>query len=157
MARYTAIAEGVASGTALKTILQIATDANRQIAVYGLRVSYAGTSSTAAPVRTLLQRQTSAGSATGTALTSLYGPNKLDPGAPASTVTCQKGPAGTWTTEPTASDVLFAQEIHPQTGMGEYIPLGDEIVIAASGRLAVVVVAAATVNVTAQLYWREGQ
>lgn len=155
MARHTAIAEGVASGTALKTILQIATDANRQIAVYGLRISYAGTSSTATPVRTLLQRQTSAGTG-GASLTSLYGPSRLDPGSPASTVTCLKGPAGTWTGEPTAGEVTFAQEVHPQTGMGEYIPLGDEIIVSASGRLAVVVIAAATVPVTAQLYWREG-
>lgn len=155
MARYTAVAEGIASGTALKTILQIATDANRQIAVYGLRISFKGTSSTAEPVRALLQRQTSAGTG-GASLTSLYGPNKLDPGTPSSTVTCLKGPAGTWTAEPTAGDVMFAQEVHPQTGLGEYTPLGDEIVIAASGRLAVVVVAAATVPVTAQLYWREG-
>lgn len=155
MARYTAIAEGVASGTALKTILQIATDSARQIAVYGLRISYAGTSSTAAPVRTLLQRQTTAGTG-GVSLTSLYGVNKLDPGSPSSTVTPLRGAVGTWTAEPTASEVVFAQEVHPQTGFGEYIPLGEEIIVAASGRLAVVVIAAATVAVTAQLYWREG-
>lgn len=155
MARYTATVEGLASGTALKTILQIATDSARQIAVYGLRVSYAGTSSTAAPVRTLLQRQTSAGTG-GLSLTSLYGVNKLDPNSQASTVTPLRGAVGTWTAEPTAGEVVFAQEIHPQTGMAEYIPLGDEIIVAASGRIAVVVVAAATVTVTAQLYWREG-
>lgn len=155
MARYTAIVEGVASGTALKTILQIATDANRQIAVYALRVSYAGTSSTAVPVRTLLQRQTSAGTG-GASLTSLYGVNKLDPNSQASTVTALRGAVGAWTGEPTASEVVFAQEVHPQTGFGEYIPLGEEIIVAASGRLAVVVIAAATVPVTCQLYWREG-
>ncbi|GHE47245.1 hypothetical protein GCM10017673_56350 [Streptosporangium violaceochromogenes] len=155
MARYTAIAEGVASGTALKTILQVAVDANRQIAFYGLRISCKGTASADAPVRALVTRQTSAGTG-GASLTSLYGPNKLDPGAPTSTVTCLKGPAGTWTAEPTAGEVVWAQEIHPQTGWGEYIPLGDEIVVAASGRLAVVVVAAVSVAVTAQLYWREG-
>ncbi|MBG0828564.1 hypothetical protein HS041_12370 [Planomonospora sp. ID67723] len=155
MARYTAIAEGVASGTALKTILQIANDANRQTVVYGIRVSFKGTSSTAEPVRTVLMRQSSAGTG-GSSLTSNYGPNKLDPGSPSSTVTCLKGPSGTWTAEPTAGEVVWAQEIHPQAGWGEYIPLGDEIVVAASGRLAVVVTAAATVNVTAQLYWREG-
>lgn len=155
MARFTAIAEGIASGTALKTILQIANDSARQTAVYGLRISFAGISSTAAPVRTLLQRQSTAGTG-GASLTTNYGPNRIDPGSPTSTVTALKGPAGTWTAEPTAGEVVWAQEIHPQTGLGEYIPLGDEIVIPASGRLAVVVIAAATVNVTAQLHWREG-
>ncbi|MFB4276035.1 hypothetical protein ACBJ59_12125 [Nonomuraea sp. MTCD27] len=155
MARYTAIAEGVASGTALKTILQIAADANRQIAVYGLRISFKGTSSIAEPVRALLQRQSTAGTG-GASLTANYGVNRLDPGSPVSTVTPLRGPAGTWTAEPTAGEVVMAQEVHPQTGFGEYIPLGQEIIVPASGRLAVVVIAAATVNVTAQLYWLEG-
>ena len=155
MARYTAVAEGVNSGTALKTILQVAADANGRLGVYGVRVSCKGTSSTAEPVRAMLVRQTTAGTG-GASLTSLYGPNKMDPSYPTSVTTCLKGPSGTWTAEPTASDVVLAQEVHPQTGWAEYIPLGDEIVVAASGRIAVVVVAAATVPVTAQLYWREG-
>ncbi|GAA2411740.1 hypothetical protein GCM10010404_82070 [Nonomuraea africana] len=81
---------------------------------------------------------------------------KLDPTNPDSTITAVKGPAAAWTTEPTLGEVLSAQRLHPQTGMGEFIPLGDELIVAPGGWLAVVVVAAATVDVTAQLYWREG-
>ncbi|GAA2411747.1 hypothetical protein GCM10010404_82080 [Nonomuraea africana] len=44
MGKYTAVADDVASGTALKTILQIANPAanpaSHRIAVYGYRISY---------------------------------------------------------------------------------------------------------------------
>ncbi|MER6830921.1 hypothetical protein ABT352_33345 [Streptosporangium sp. NPDC000563] len=46
--------------------------------------------------------------------------------------------------------------MHPQTYGGEYIPLGDEIRVAPNSYIGVLVVAAATVLVSAQLYWREG-
>ncbi|GAB2468411.1 hypothetical protein GCM10027187_40760 [Streptosporangium sandarakinum] len=155
MARYTASADDVASGTASKTILQITNPAtnpaSHRIAIYGYRVSYRGTASTAQPVRTLIARQSTAGAG---------GVNvpvaKLDPSSPDSAMTAVKGPAAAWATEPTLGDIWSAQRLHPQSGMGEFIPLGDEVIVAPGGWLAVVVVAAATVDVTAQLYWREG-
>ncbi|MGW2220490.1 hypothetical protein ACWCSD_36370 [Nonomuraea sp. NPDC001684] len=160
MAKYTAIAEDVASGTAQKTVLQIANPianpASHRIAVYGYRISYAGTNSAAVPVRTLVARQTTAGG--GGASPPVAVPVvKLEPGIPDSAMTAVKGPAAAaWTTEPTLGDILMSQRIHAQTGMGEFIPLGDEVIVAPGGWLAVVVAAAATVNVTCQFYWREG-
>ncbi|SDH69053.1 hypothetical protein SAMN05421505_12093 [Sinosporangium album] len=155
-AGYTAIGEGVASGTAAggRTVLQLTNPASNPAPLrgylYGYRFSAKGIVSNAEPPRWLICRQTDAG-AGGVALAAGFGPTRLDPLLPASTVTCLKGPFGT---EPTRGDVVFAQEIHPQSGWGEYIPLGDEIPFDPGSRLAVVVVAAATVLVTAQLYWR---
>ncbi|MBG0819022.1 hypothetical protein [Planomonospora sp. ID82291] len=159
MAKYTTVAEDVASGTALKTILQlanpVANPGSHRIAVYGYRISYRGTNSSAQPVRTVIARQTAAGGG-GASAPAAVPVVKLDPGTPDSAMTAVKGPSSAWTTEPTLGDILFAQRIHPQTGMGEFIPLGDEVVLAPGGWLAVMVHAAATVDVTAQLYWREG-
>lgn len=156
MAKYTAVAEDTTSGTAQKTILQIANPvanpASHRIAVYGFRISFAGTNSAAVPVRTLIARQTTAGGGAPVAVPVV----KLEAGIPDSAMTAVKGPAAAWTTEPTLGDILVSQRIHAQTGMGEFIPLGDEIIVAPGGWLAVVVVAAAAVNVTAQLNWREG-
>ncbi|WP_043637072.1 hypothetical protein [Nonomuraea candida] len=159
MAKYTAIADDVASGTAQKTILQIANPVanpgSHRIAVYGYRISYRGTNSSAQPVRSLVARQTTAGG--GGASPPVAVPAvKLDPATPDSTITAVKGPAAAWTTEPTLGDIVIGQRIHPQAGVSEFIPFGDEVIVAPGGWLAVVVVAAATVDVTAQLYWREG-
>ncbi|MFG1873398.1 hypothetical protein ACGFIV_00995 [Sphaerisporangium sp. NPDC049003] len=159
MSGYTAIAEEVLSTTSLKTILQITNPntnpASHRIAVYGVRISGAGTNSIAEPARVLVGRQTTAGTG-GVALTAGFGPVPLDPAMPASSITAVKGPAGAWTTEPTLTDVIMAQKIHPQTGMGEFIPLNDEPRVAPNGRLAVLVVATISVAITAQFYWREG-
>ncbi|TYB69749.1 hypothetical protein FXF51_06185 [Nonomuraea sp. PA05] len=147
MARYTAAVEGVASGTAAKTLLQIVAGTQR-CGVYGIRVSCKGTSSIAEPVRFRLVRQTTAGTSGGTASI-----GSVDSSGVSATATANITFSST---EPTSGDLLFSQEVHPQTGMAEYIPLGDEIVIPASGRLGLTVTAAATVNCTVQLYWREG-
>ncbi|MEV7011776.1 hypothetical protein [Streptosporangium sp. NPDC051022] len=159
MGGYTATADAVASGTAQKTVLQLANPAanpaSHRIAVYGIWVGMKGTTSNAVPPRLLIARQTTAGVGSA-ALAAGHGPVPLDSALPASAMTAVKGPAGTWGTEPTTTDVLWAREIHPQTSGGEYIPLGDEIRLAPGGYLGVLIIAAATVQVTAQLYWREG-
>lgn len=147
MARYTAAVEGVASGTSAKTLLQIVAGAQR-CGVYGIRISCKGVASTAVPVRFRLVRQTTAGTTGGTATI-----GSVDSSGVTATATANITFSST---EPTSGDLLFTQEVHPQTGMAEYIPLGDEIVIPASGRLGLTVTAAATVDVTVQLYWREG-
>ncbi|WP_449060595.1 hypothetical protein [Planomonospora algeriensis] len=160
MAKYTAIADDVATGTAIKTILQItnpaANPASHRIAVFGYRISYRGTASTAQPVRTLIARQTAAGGGSGSGAPATVPVVRLEAAAPVSAMTAVKGPSGAWGTEPTLGDIVFAQRLHPQAGMGEFIPLGDEVVVAPGEWLAVVTHAAATVDVTAQLYWREG-
>ncbi|MGS2645824.1 hypothetical protein [Streptosporangium sp. G12] len=148
MARYTAAVEGVASGTSTKTLLQIVAASSQRLGVYGIRISCKGTSSVAEPIRIRLVRQTTAGTSGGTATVA-----SVDSSGVTATATANITFSGT---EPTSGDLLFTQEIHPQTGMAEYIPLGDEIVVPTSGRLGLTVTATATVPVTAQVYWREG-
>lgn len=147
MARYTAAVEGVASGITTKTLLQVVAGTQR-CGVYGIRVSCAGTSSTAVPVRFRLVRQTTAGTSGGTATI-----GSVDSSGVTATATANITFSST---EPTSGDLLWTMDIHPQTGVAEFIPLGDEFVIPASGRLGVTILAAVTVNVTVQLYWREG-
>ncbi|MEU8378880.1 hypothetical protein [Streptosporangium sp. NPDC048865] len=159
MGNYTATADGVASGAAQKTILQLANPgsnpASHRIAVYGIWIGGKGVVSNAVPPRIMLGRQSNAGSGS-VALATGYGPIPLDSSLPASAMTAVKGPAGTWTTEPTLVDVPWVREMHPQASTGEYIPLGDEIILAPGAYLGVLVLAAATVPITAQLFWREG-
>ncbi|GHE31834.1 hypothetical protein GCM10017673_38240 [Streptosporangium violaceochromogenes] len=159
MGNYTATADAVASTTARKTILQVANPASNpashRIAFYGIWVGGKGIASNAVPLHVMLAYQTTAG-AGGVALAAGYGPAPLDPALPASAMTALKGPAAAWGTEPTLGAVPWVREMHPQSGQGEYIPLGDEIRLAPGGWVGLLVTAAAAVNVTAQLYWREG-
>lgn len=146
MARYTASVEGVASTTSQMALLQVTAGAQR-CGVYGLRVSFKGTSSVDAPVRVKLARTTTAGTSSGTPTIA-----SVDSSGVTATATAQS----TFSAQPTLGEILWLMEIHPQTGIGEYIPLGDEFVVPASGRVAVSVLAGVTVLSTAQLYWREG-
>ncbi|MEV6159425.1 hypothetical protein AB0L53_54745 [Nonomuraea sp. NPDC052129] len=146
MARYTTHVQGVSSGTSLLTVLQLTAGAQR-LGLYGIAVSFKGASSTAVPPLVRIARTTTSGTSSATpTIVSVDG----------SGVTSTATSAATFTVEPTLSDILWAREIHPQTGWAEWIPLGDEFVIAASTRVAVSVLAAATVPITTQLYWREG-
>ncbi|MGS2641672.1 hypothetical protein [Streptosporangium sp. G12] len=155
MAKYFAGAANIATGTAKKTILQLLAGAQRN-GLYEVTISFRGTSSTAQPVLVTVERQTSAGTG-GAALATNWGPNKLESASPTALSTLQQGPAGAWTAEPTAGDVVAAIEIHPQAGVIYQVPLGDEVVVDAAGRIAVVCTAAATVGATATMRWREGQ
>lgn len=146
MARYTTHVQGVASGTSLLTVLQITAGAQR-LGLYGLAVTFKGISSVATPPLVRVARTTTAGTSSGTPTIV-----SVDLSGVTSTATAQS----TFTAEPTLSDILWAREIHPQSGMAEWIPLGDEFVIAPSTRVAFSVLAAATVPITVQPYWREG-
>lgn len=146
MARYTAFVEGVASTTSQMAVLQV-TAGTQRAGVYGLRISLKGTSSTAAPVRVKLARTTTAGTSSATPTIA-----SVDSSGVTATATAQ----ATFSAQPTLGEILWVMEIHPQTGAAEYIPLGDEFVVPAAGRVAVSVLAGADVPVTAQLYWREG-
>ena len=43
----------------------------------------------------------------------------------------------TATAEPTAGDVLDVYKIHPQSGVFEYLPIGEDIVVKGGGRLGI--------------------
>ena len=61
----------------------------------------------------------------------------------------------TATAEPTASDVLLAEEIHPQTGYTWQAPCGRELAIPGGGRLGIEVTAGADVNCIARAIFEE--
>ncbi|MGW4639566.1 hypothetical protein ACWEN6_13610 [Sphaerisporangium sp. NPDC004334] len=156
MAKYWGGVINVATGAARKTILQLLAGATQRNGLYEATISFRGTSSAAQPVTVTVERQSGGGTG-GVGVVPPMGPSPIDPSSPASVSSLLAGPAGAaWTVEPTQLDVVGAIEIHPQAGVVYQIPLGDEIIVNASGRIAIVCTAAATVGATAGMRWREG-
>lgn len=148
---YRSIAADVASGTAAKTILQIVTPSTVRALLEALELSFDGVLASATPVLVELLMQTDAGTG-GTAVT----PVAVDRAGPASLVTAQKGPAGTWTAEPAAGTVLWSHRVTPAGSTLLFpFPLGFGFKLNISQRLGVRVTAAATVNVCATLQHQE--
>ena len=133
----------IATGTAIKTLLQIVAATNTRAKVREWSISFNGTSNTATPIPTEIVRQTSAG--TMSALT-LRKNNTLD------TETLQTTAQHTATVEPTdSSDVPFFEEIHPQTGYTWQAPFGGEYVVPGGTRLGLRTTSAASVSAVARL------
>jgi hypothetical protein len=153
MAIYTIAFSGVTTGTALKTIAQVAAAATDRLEIIEWSCSFNGTSASAVPVLVQLNRQTSAGT-TGVSIT----PGLQDLADATSASTCVTGPlAATWTTEPTAGVIIY-QDYYTPVGLGPawQYPLGRGIVIPVSGRLGLVVTAAAAVNCAGHIVFNEG-
>lgn len=142
-APWIAVAEDVVTGTALKTMLQVTAAANERLVVDSIDITFDSVSASAVPVLVRVYTQTSAGSG-GTTVT----PVQQDATSGSPTVTALKGPAGTWTGEPTAGVVLRSWRIPPTSGQVVQLPLGRQIVSAVAGRIGVTVTAGATVNAT---------
>jgi hypothetical protein len=123
----------IATGTALKTLLQIVAAANHAVLIKELAISFKGTSNTAAPILVTVMRQTTAG--TMSALTLVKDPDDSDE-------TLQT----TATAEPTAGDVLVRELVHPQTGFLWQAPFGQFIKIGGGDRIGIAVTAGADVN-----------
>jgi hypothetical protein len=151
---YSVSVDGLATGTALKTILQIATPSGVRAKITEVGVTFDGTTASNTPVLVTLRRQTSAGTG-GASITSNFGPNPHNPDAPTANITAQQGPTGTWTAEPTTGKVLRAWRIPPTSGFIFQFPLGQEIEMAVSQWLGIVVTAANAVNCTASITWEE--
>lgn len=150
MARYliqsaafptTAASAVVASGTAIKTLLQWTAASTRRLKPVAWGISFAGTSASAEPVMVeLLTTGTVAGTG-GTSIT----PQPMDEGDPAavsSTAAFQPSAEGTITT----ARILQAVLVHPTSSFGWQFPLGREPVVKASDVLRIRIKAAATVN-----------
>lgn len=128
----------IATGTALKTILQIVAAANHRIVIPRISISFEGVTPTDAPIDVQIMRQSTAGTDPGGALT-LTKDNDSDDET--IQTTAQYGPAGTWTAEPTAGDVLDRRLVHPQ-GRADFGPF----TVKGGGRLGVVVTAAVSID-----------
>lgn len=148
MAVYELLFSGVTSGTALKTLAQVATATTAvRCKLIEWSVSFDGTSASAVPVLIQLNRQTTAGTG-GVANTPAPRDSSEAATAANAGLTCLTGPtAAVWTAEPTAGTVLFNDRFTP-VGLGPFAqyPPGREYLIPANTRLAVVITAAAAIG-----------
>lgn len=122
----------VATGTGTKTILQLVAAANHRVIVPKITISFEGVTATDPPIQVVVLRQTTAG--TMSALT----PSKDNSG---DDETLQTTAQHTATAEPTASDILETQLIHPQ-GRGIFGPF----VMIGGSRLGVAVTASVGID-----------
>jgi hypothetical protein len=153
MARIVAVAttaEIALSAATAKTVLHFNCPANHLAVIKGWSISFDGTTVTAEPVQIRLLRQTAA-SGTGSTNT----PVKINPLVTASLQCTAKD---SFSAEPTAGNVLFAIEVHPQAGYEKIYPLGDEPLCGGTGSadaLGIECTAPATVNVRATITFEE--
>lgn len=147
----------VATGTSIKTLLQIATPATRAIKVVEWGISFDG-SAAATPIRVELI-DTAAVAATVTAHVAAGLQPYDDPGAVASLMTIGSTTATGYTASVegtiTASRTGDLQFIAPTTQYVKQWPLGREFRVAASRFLRVRVKAAAGVNAYCYIVWEE--
>jgi hypothetical protein len=143
----------VATGAALKTVLQVGVPSTTDIRVHGWGISFDGISATAEPGRASLIDAAVAATA-GTSLT----PEKWEASFAQNSL-CVGGTALTAynLTEPTHTGVRFldSQEVHPQTGYGVFFPQGRRPSVPVSRFVAVRVLFAATVNCIPWVLWEE--
>jgi len=152
MAINTITFSGVTTGTALKTIAQIASSSTTRAEVIEWSLSFNGTNAAAVPVLVQLNRQTSAGTG-GVAATAF----QQDPADPTALLTGLTGPlAATWTAEPTAGNIIY-QDYYTPVGLGPawQYPLGRGLILPVSSRIAIVVTAAVAVNCAGHITWNE--
>lgn len=148
MANYTATQDAIATGTALKTMIELATPATNAAQVYHWWIDMDGVSSSAVPVLVEIVRATA--SIIGTALT----PSRLGTIGPGTAQTTAKhtGTAGSGTN---LGNVIWKRRIPPTTGFDFYVPDNRLLVMDVSTFLRINVTAAATVNATCGLEFDE--
>jgi hypothetical protein len=136
----------IATGTAKKTLLQVAAASNHRALVKEISVSFKGTANTAAPILVQVLRQTTAG--TMTALT----PQKMNESDDETLQTTAQHSA---TVEPDGASEVMGEEVHPQGGYTWQAPFGGEIAIRGGDRLGIAVTAGADVNAKARMIFEE--
>lgn len=137
----------ISTGTSAKTLVQVVSASDHQIELLEAQVSFDGISSTAEPIICELVRQSDAGTMSG--LTPV-----LAHSMPAS-FSIRTTAQHTASSEPTTGDVLWREEVHPQSKF-IWRPSGPLRITAwDGGRLAIRVTAPASVNATARLVVEE--
>jgi hypothetical protein len=121
-----------------RTILQLVTTSGVQATVVEWGISFDNANAGLAPIRVILQRQTTAGtSSSGTV-------QKVRPGIPAANTTVLRNFSST---DPTAGDIVGGPwNVNPAGGQVIQSPLGRELMLDVSTRLAIV-----TIGVTANI------
>lgn len=132
---------GIATGTSLKTLLQLIAASNHRAVVTGFGISFAGTTANDGRILVELLFQTSAGTM------SAQTPVKRNP---ADDETLQTTGQKNATVEPTDSSAIVRQYyIDPEWGYTEFVPELDDITIPGGSRLGLRVTAGASVNAVA--------
>lgn len=144
--RCTAQTAPVATGTSKKTILQLVAPAEQRLLVDEISISFDGIDNTDQPILVQVLRQTDAG--TMSALT----PKKVNE---SDEETLQATAQHTASAEPTGTDEVMGEHVHPQGGFIWQAPYGKPIVIKGGGRLGIAVTAANNVNAKARLAYEE--
>jgi hypothetical protein len=110
------------TGSTPKTVFSLTAPANQRIKLKGLEIFGKGTSNTDTPIKVEISKITTDG---GTATTATAQPLDGDIGTT---------PQGTYKTNYTAEPSTYGAnlrtwEVHPQTGLINYFPLHDEIIV----------------------------
>lgn len=144
--KFMAQSPEIASGTAKKTLVQIKAATNQRVIVREVSVSFKGTSNTASPVLVQVIRQSTTGTMTG------FTPVKYDS---AMGETLQTTAQHTATAEPTTTDILMSEEVHPQGAYTWQAPFGGELPVKGGEYLGIAVTAAADVTCVARFNCEE--
>lgn len=139
---WKAVTAKIATGTSLKTLMQVVAAANHRLLVKEFGISFDGVASDGVPILVEVLRQSTAG--TTSALTPVKTNDSDDE-------TLQVTARHTATVEPTAGDVLWSEQIHPQTGDRWVATFDDPLPVKGGGRLGLRVTAAAGVNAVAYM------
>lgn len=140
------ITEQALGAATQETVLQLVAAANHRVKLLQWGVFFDGTSVSEAPVQVVLQRQSTAGTS------SANTPVKIDDSL---AETLQTTARDAFTVEPTSGDILWAGEVHPQSGYSEILPLGQEIIIGGGDRIGIRCTAPAAVNARAFMKFEE--
>lgn len=136
----------IATGTSLKTLLQIVAATNTRVKIKEWSISFDGIANTDAPIQVNLVRQTTAG--TMSALT----PEKLNE---SDQETLQTTAQHTATAEPTTGNTVMSEQVHPQAGYTHQARLGSEIIVRGGNRLGISVLAGTDVNAKVRIVFEE--
>jgi len=142
----TAKIAGVATGTSVKTLIQLIAASNHAIKIRQVSIGFHGTSATAEPIKVELKRQTDAG--TMSSLTPVKGDDSCGD-------TLDTTAQHTATAEPTAGDILWNMPVHPQAPLIWEPPWDAPIVVGAGDRIGLAVTAGADVNCDATIIFEE--
>jgi len=145
MSIYSVTQASISTGTALKTLMELATAATARATLVSWWVEFDGIVSTNVPIKVELARATAA--ITGTAVTEV----KFDDFAP----TPLAQGIHTATAEGTVGDILEKHFVHPQAGLLIQYPLGREPKVPVSGFIRVQVTAGVSVNACVGMLWEE--
>lgn len=149
MAQYSANFTTVSFATGVKTAIQVAGASTHRMRVIEWGVSFDGVTASHAPATVRLVRQTTAGTTPGATLT----PVLLDPASVAVKAAAYRG---VYSAEPTIGDVFETHYLTPVGGLlVRQYAMTREPIIAASGRVAIVLNTSNTVNASAYIVWEE--